>query len=204
MLARRDGGFEGWRPFWGDLGIEVDLVLGAGEAGFQVGGPVFETVRIRQGAQPVSASADQDRLGPDDLAVTDRDAALLADCQDRAQQMLVGAHAPSDAVHDDPEPHGRLRLTLASPLIRHLRRCCTKCGICCPRAEDRAERGATRIPTILEAAGVGPYGKQSRNGLSVTVEHHAVGVHRETAERERYGRLHFQHVVRRPLRGLQG
>jgi len=49
-------------------------------------------------------AADQDRIGHHRVAVLERDAALRADGEDRADQMLVRAHAPADAVHDDAEP----------------------------------------------------------------------------------------------------
>ena len=39
-------------------------------------------------------------------AVGERDAALGADRADRADEVLVGAHAPGDAVHDDAEAFG--------------------------------------------------------------------------------------------------
>ena len=54
----------------------------------------------------VRVAADQDRVGHDPVAVRQRDAALLADRQDRADQMLVDAHAPGDAVHDDAKIAG--------------------------------------------------------------------------------------------------
>jgi hypothetical protein len=50
-----------------------------------------------------SLRPDQDRVGHDGLAVGDLDAALLDDGHDRAHEVLVGAHASGDAVHDDPD-----------------------------------------------------------------------------------------------------
>ena len=52
----------------------------------------------------LGVAADQDRVGHHAVAVRQRDAALLADRQDRAHEVLVVAHAPGDAVHDDAEP----------------------------------------------------------------------------------------------------
>ena len=49
---------------------------------------------------------DEDGVGHDDLVVAELDAALLADGDDGAHQVLVGAHAPGDAVHDDAERVG--------------------------------------------------------------------------------------------------
>jgi len=60
-------------------------------------------------------AADQDRVGHHPVAVLERDAALRADRQNRADQMLVHAHAAGDAVHDDAEP--LLRHFLWDPLF---------------------------------------------------------------------------------------
>src|SRR5437763_3732043 len=49
-------------------------------------------------------AADQDRIGHDAVAAGKPHAALLADCDDRADQMLVQSHAAGDAVHDHTEP----------------------------------------------------------------------------------------------------
>src|ERR1700749_2473406 len=51
----------------------------------------------------VVARTDQDRLEPDPAAVTERHAVVGVDRQYRPDQVLVVTHAPSDAVHDDPD-----------------------------------------------------------------------------------------------------
>jgi hypothetical protein len=61
-------------------------------------------VRLRELRELGLVAADQDRIGHHRVAVLERDAALRADGEDRADQMLVRAHAPADAVHDDAEP----------------------------------------------------------------------------------------------------
>src|SRR6185436_2125814 len=50
-----------------------------------------------------AVAADEDRIGHEARAVLQRHAALLADFQHRADQVLVHAHAPGDAVHDDAD-----------------------------------------------------------------------------------------------------
>ena len=47
---------------------------------------------------------DKDRVGHHPVAVLERNAALCADRHDRADKVLVHAHASGDAVHDDAEP----------------------------------------------------------------------------------------------------
>src|SRR5690606_23204537 len=49
------------------------------------------------------ATTDQDRVGHDDLGVVQFHAPLIDDRLDRTQQVLVGAHASRDAVHDDAD-----------------------------------------------------------------------------------------------------
>jgi hypothetical protein len=60
---------------------------------------------------------DQDRIGHHRVAVAQCDTALGADRHDRADQMLVHAHAAGDAVHDDAEAllrHSTFLLDLVS------------------------------------------------------------------------------------------
>src|SRR5262245_21993515 len=74
------------------------------ERGVEVAGPAREPVRLGQLRQLCLIAADQDRVGHHQVAVLERDAALRADGENRADQMLVHAHAAGDAVHDDAEP----------------------------------------------------------------------------------------------------
>src|SRR5688572_18690453 len=48
-------------------------------------------------------AAHEDRIGHDAIAVLERDAALLADLEDRADEVLIHPHAAGDAVHDDAD-----------------------------------------------------------------------------------------------------
>ena len=131
----------------GDLRVEVDPHVRAGQRGAQVGGPVGEVVALGQVPQFGLAAADQHRLGPQRRAVPQRQPALLPDGQDRAQQMLPQAHPPGDPVEHDadrcpahlpyppqvsafPEPSGRAaRLARAAAASSryppHGRRCGT-------------------------------------------------------------------------------
>jgi hypothetical protein len=47
--------------------------------------------------------AHENRIRHQARAVLERHAALLADLEDRADEVLVHAHAPGDAVHDDAD-----------------------------------------------------------------------------------------------------
>ncbi|GGU87170.1 hypothetical protein GCM10010275_23840 [Streptomyces litmocidini] len=49
------------------------------------------------------AAADEDGLGPEGLAVAEVEAALFAQGEDRADEVLAVAHAPGDAVHGDAD-----------------------------------------------------------------------------------------------------
>ena len=61
-------------------------------------------MRLGELLQAVGAAPDQDRIRHHPVAVLERHTALVADGADRADQVLVHAHAPGDAVHDDAEP----------------------------------------------------------------------------------------------------
>ena len=74
-----------------------------GERRIEVGGPARDAVRLRQLRELAPVAADQDRVGHHAVAVRERYAALGADGDDRADEMLVHAHAAGDAVHDDAE-----------------------------------------------------------------------------------------------------
>ena len=65
--------------------------------------PARDAVRLRQLRELSFIAADQDRVGHHPVAVLERDAALRADRDDRADQVLVHPHAAGDAVHDDAE-----------------------------------------------------------------------------------------------------
>ena len=58
---------------------------------------------LRERRDLLGVAPDQDRIGHHAVAVRQRDAALVADRQDRAHQVLVEPHASGDAVHDDAE-----------------------------------------------------------------------------------------------------
>ena len=66
---------------------------------------------VRQFLDLGGIASDEDRVGHEAHAVLQRHASLLADLQDRADEVLVHAHAPGDAVHDDADSffrHGAL------------------------------------------------------------------------------------------------
>jgi hypothetical protein len=67
----------------------------------EVGAPARDVVRLGQRFHLLGVAADEDRVGHDLVAVGQRHAALRADRADRADQVLVHAHAAGDAVHDD-------------------------------------------------------------------------------------------------------
>ena len=103
MLARSDGFFDGTRATAGGLRVEVNEVLGLGEFRIEVGGPAHTFVHRGELRKLGLATTNEHRLGPDDFAVTDLQTALFADGEDRADVVLVGAHASGDAVHDDAD-----------------------------------------------------------------------------------------------------
>ena len=104
VLAGGDGLAEQRRAHCGGCGVEEDRVVLVGQRLVEVGGVARHAVRLGQRGELLRVAADQDGVGHDPVAVGERHAALLADGDDGAHQVLVGAHAPGDAVHDDAEP----------------------------------------------------------------------------------------------------
>ena len=93
-------------------GVEEDLVVWIGERGVEIGGPALERRAALPGLELVGVAADQDRVGHHAIAVRQRDAAIGADRQDRADEMLVRPHPAGHAVHDDAETVGRHETSL--------------------------------------------------------------------------------------------
>jgi hypothetical protein len=85
------------------LSVEVDRVVGVGQALGQVGAPALDAVCMRQRAQLGLTAPNQHRVGIERVAIGKRHAALFADADDRANQVLVGAHSPGYAIHDDAD-----------------------------------------------------------------------------------------------------
>ncbi len=102
-LLRGDGLADALGAAVGGLGIEVDLVEGIGEGRVEVGRVALDAVGVGQLAELVLVAADEDRVGHDRLPGGELHAALLPDREDRADEVLVGAHASRDAVHDDAD-----------------------------------------------------------------------------------------------------
>ena len=73
-------------------------------------------MRLGELRELVLVAPHQDRIGHDAVAVRQQHAALGANSSDGADQVLVCAHAPGHAVHDDAEPSHCHRLP-----PRHLR-----------------------------------------------------------------------------------
>src|SRR5205807_1362220 len=64
----------------------------------------------RESRDLLGVATDQNRIRHHAVTVWQRDAALIADRQDRAHQVLVEPHASGDAIHDDAERPRRQRV----------------------------------------------------------------------------------------------
>src|SRR5687768_7508300 len=124
MLAGRDGALQQLGAKLRGGGVEEDFILTLQRC-TQIGGPSSNAVLFRQLLDFRGVAPHQDRIRHHARTVLQRDAALLADLEDRADQMLVHAHAPGDAVHDDAEtllawrfPHLILRMASQSGMAR--------------------------------------------------------------------------------------
>jgi hypothetical protein len=103
MLAGGDRLANAGGAHGGGLGVEIDCIVGVGQTLREVGAPALDSVGLCQGAQAALVAPDQHRVGVERVAIGERDAALAADCNDRADQMLVSAHPPGHAIHDNAD-----------------------------------------------------------------------------------------------------
>src|SRR3546814_5331297 len=88
-------------------------------------------------ADVCSSDLNQDRIGHHALAVLQHDAAVVADGDDRPDQMLVHAHAAGDAVHDDAETLHDWK--------------CSCCIMVCPAGPDAGRTAEAKTGTVSEA-----------------------------------------------------
>ena len=101
VLARRGGLEDRLLALAGDLGVEVDRGRILGQRSVQVRGPVGDVVLGGHPGQLLGVAAQQHRLHLEPGAVGQGDAAVVADGEDGAQQVLAIAHPAGDAVHED-------------------------------------------------------------------------------------------------------
>ena len=91
------------RALAGQGGIKVDLVGGIFESGVEIRGDAGDAVGRAESAELFLAPADENRIRHNHFAGFDLHSALFADGYDGADEVLVGAHASGDAVHDDSD-----------------------------------------------------------------------------------------------------
>ena len=91
------------RPRLRSGGIEEHRVFLVGQGCVEVGGPAFHSKSLGERFDLRRIAADQNRIGHHAIAIGQLHTALIADRNDRANQMLVEAHAAGDTVHDHAE-----------------------------------------------------------------------------------------------------
>ena len=106
VLACGDRLADQFRPEPGRRAVEVDRVVLVGERRVEIGGPPFDAVRLRERLDFGRVAADEDRIRHDPPTPSERDTAVVANRIDRANEMLIRAHAAGDAVHDHAETNG--------------------------------------------------------------------------------------------------
>src|SRR5262249_51692016 len=86
--------------------VEIDGVAVVGERCVEIRGCALDAVRAGEFLELIGVAPDQHRFRLDAPAVLEPHPALLAQRQDRADEMLVRPHASGDAIHDDAETLG--------------------------------------------------------------------------------------------------
>ena len=104
MLARAQRLGKQGRAHLRRAGVEEDGVVRVCERGVEIGAETGDAVGARQRLDLFGIAADEDRVGHHALAIGEHHAALVADRDDRADQVLVHPHAAGHAVHDDAKP----------------------------------------------------------------------------------------------------
>src|SRR4029434_7003147 len=103
MLAGVNGFGEQRRTHLRGAGVKEERVVLVCEGSVEVRLPTADAVRVRQSLDLARVATDENRVWHDDVTIGERHAAVIADRNDRADQVLVHAHAPGDAVHDQAE-----------------------------------------------------------------------------------------------------
>ena len=81
-------------------GIKENFVIRIGKRRVQIRGVFFHTILCRELLEFVSTASSENRVGHDAFIATDH-ATLLTDGENGAHEVLIGAHASGDAVHDN-------------------------------------------------------------------------------------------------------
>jgi hypothetical protein len=101
--------------------IEEDRVLLVPQRLVQVRGPALDAMLPSQCLHLRRIASDEQRIGDNARAVLQRHSALLADLEDRADEVLVHPHAAGNAVHDDADAllvHGMALIAPQSGVAR--------------------------------------------------------------------------------------
>ncbi len=132
MLARPDRLFQQLRAQLRGGGVEEHRVVPRCERPVQVRAEPRDTVLRGERRDLLRIAPDQDRVGHEARAVPEHHAALPPDFQDRAREVLVRAHAPGHAVHDDadaPLGHGGRYFSFARPRLWMILRSRSNCSL---------------------------------------------------------------------------
>ena len=85
-------------------GVEENLVIGVGKRSIEVCSPPRHVMFLSKPLNLLAIPPNEDRIHHQPVAVAENDAALVADGEDRADEVLIVAHPPGHAVHDQPNP----------------------------------------------------------------------------------------------------
>jgi hypothetical protein len=85
----------------GGTGVKKDLIIRIRKGLFDIGGPSAHSGALSQGLKFIFIPAGKNGVNRDYFIGGNLNTSLLPDGANRANQMLIGSHASSDAVHND-------------------------------------------------------------------------------------------------------
>jgi hypothetical protein len=105
MFSRGDRFADPFDAAAGDLRIEINRVRRIIERGVDIGGVTDARAHRGEFLQLLFIAPDENRLGHEGFATGDLDPPLFANCEDRANEVLVGPHSPRNTIEDQADVH---------------------------------------------------------------------------------------------------
>jgi hypothetical protein len=147
VLPRCERRIRAHAPTAGGVCVEIDRNTGVGQTGVAIGAPFEIAVRRRQNCELCRVATQQYRLGHEAIAISEHQAAFVADSHQRAQ-MLGGTEASRGAVDYDADvARGHAGRSLKTQkLLQHILATTRRCRGSPTSAAARNMNSASPVP----------------------------------------------------------